>query len=84
MVITATGVTPEMVRVDFLIANGSFFITNISVTKSGYRNKRRRKVPIIKIQESRNRSMRLSSLLVAFPQKRFILSLIALKGGYYA
>jgi hypothetical protein len=33
VVITATGVTPEMVRVDFFIADGCFFIANISVTK---------------------------------------------------
>jgi len=35
IVITATGVTPEMVRVDFLWAGSSFFIANLSVTKSG-------------------------------------------------
>jgi hypothetical protein len=33
--ITATGVTPEMVRVDFRWAGSSFFIANLSVTKSG-------------------------------------------------
>jgi hypothetical protein len=36
---TATGVTPEMVRVDFLIVGSSFFIANISVTKSGVTHK---------------------------------------------
>jgi hypothetical protein len=35
IVMTATGVTPEMVRVDFLWAGNSFFIANLSVTKSG-------------------------------------------------
>jgi hypothetical protein len=33
IVMTATGVTPEMVRVDFLWAGSSFFIANLSVTK---------------------------------------------------
>jgi hypothetical protein len=39
MVITATGVTPEMVRVDFLMVDGCFFISMISVTKSAWTNK---------------------------------------------
>ena len=39
IVMTATGVTPEIVRVDFLIAGCSFFIANISVTKSGVTHK---------------------------------------------
>ena len=39
VVITATGVTPEMVRVDFRMADGSFFIANTSVTKSEHTNK---------------------------------------------
>jgi hypothetical protein len=33
IVITATGVTPEIVRVDFLWAGSSFFIASLSVTK---------------------------------------------------
>jgi hypothetical protein len=41
IVITAMGVTPEMVRVDFLWAGSSFFIANLSVTKSARTNKRR-------------------------------------------
>jgi hypothetical protein len=40
IVITATGVTPEMVRVDFLMAGSCFFISMISVTKSAHTNKR--------------------------------------------
>jgi hypothetical protein len=39
VVITATGVTPEMVRVDFLWAAGSFFMVNLSVTNSARTNK---------------------------------------------
>jgi len=39
IVITATGVTPEIVRVDFLIVGSCFFIANISVTKSGVTHK---------------------------------------------
>jgi hypothetical protein len=42
IVITATGVTPEMVRVDFLIVGSCFFISMISVTKSAHANKRER------------------------------------------
>jgi len=41
------GVTPEIVRVDFLIAGGCFFISMISVTKSVPTNKRRSGLAVV-------------------------------------
>jgi len=58
MVITATGVTPEMVRVDFLMVDGCFFISMISVTKSAWTNKpgNGRLIEIIILPQSLSRS----------------------------